>query len=448
MSALRYKKHLFQQGRTADGPIFVSPLNENPIGSQNQLGRQFGPSGSFYSRTRRNPQDLALPSIEVPQAAHLETRGPSNDQFNHRAEGMSNGISCRSVTSYRLPQGDVPRQGYANNPRSPAPKKRRVAEYETVRDGSRTFTHIEPMRSIPLRAPKDAFTGDPNPPPGYNSTRSVPDQEEMHSRKNNVASVDSLPFTGHQRAPLSNPSFYSTHLIPERGVSTGHRHVDHTYTRDTHNSDPKLIAHRKGRTYSDRLPSTNYTIPLNGTFGRASPMDLPTLEKSRICRKKRGYTANGLDAVDAPESQVPYVHYKFNDRVPSSNDVHRRGELYAEDFVRPVHDYDPLELAPYPRLQATGTMEGSADPVRVYGLTRNELPDNITLTSLHSRPLLGSRAEYCTQNNSSADPRWDKSYEHGRLSPPLMVSGRSEGRFRSPIRYGCVIVFRLENYIS
>lgn len=441
VSALRHKKHLFQQGDTADSPIFVSPLNENPNGSESQLGCQFGSPVSFYSRTRLNLQDQALPSIEVSQAPQLEPGYPSNDPFNYRVERLSDGISRRSVTPYRLAQRDIPRRGDANNLRFPAPKKRRVANYETVRDGFPTFTHLEPVRTIPLRAPKDAFTGDPIPPPGYISTRPWPDQEEMHSRRNNVASVDPLHSTGHQRAPLPNPPFYSTHLTPEPGVSTGQRHINHTYAHHAHNLDPKPIAHRKGPTESHRFSSTNYAIPLNGTFGRVGSMDFP----SHICRKKRGYTANDLDANGAPESQIRDVHYKVNDRVPSSNDVPRRGELYAEDFVRPVHGYDPLELAPYPYPQGNRNMESSANPLRVYDRVRNELPDNITLTSHHSRPLLDSRAGYPSQNNPFVDPRRDKIYYHGRSSPSLTVSGRFERRYQSPTRYGCV---NLENYTS
>lgn len=433
---LPHKKHLLQHADTADAPNFVSSIRENLCGSENYSGRQFAAPIPFHSRVRLSPQDRALPSIEGPQVPPLERGRPGNDQLNHLAERVSNGISRHSVAPYRLPHGDIPPQVDDNNPRFPAPKRRRAAQYESIRDDSRTFAHHEPVKPIPVEARTDAFAANPIVPPGYTSTRPWPAQDNVHSRRNYVVSVRPRYSAGHQREAFPNPPSYSTHFTPELAGPSGQRYIDHTHTQHSHNLEPRLITHRKGPTQSHKFPSTNYAMPLNDTFGHSHPVDSSDLGTRRVCQKRCEYTAHSLNATGAAEFSVPSGHSMANDRVPGSNDAPRRRALYAEDFVRPVglHDADPLDSTRYPRFQTKRAMEGPARPLKVYDQTKNELPGNITLTARHSRPLFDPRAVYPTDN---VDYRQDTTYNNGRLPHSSTATAQLESQRQSPIRYGC-----------
>ena len=436
---VRHESQLFRQDDAADPPVFVSSLSKNATWNEGRLNSQSLAHVSSHTRERLSPQDRVLPSIEGPQNQLLENRRHNNDQVKHLPELVSDGVSLRSVTPCRLPCEDISYQGDGNNSTLPTPKRRRVAHYEPIRDDSRIVGHYEPVNPIRLGAPKDAFVGDSFVPPGYILTRQRPVQDNMHTRRNYAVSVGPPYLARRHWDDHTNALSYSTHLNPEFGLSPGWRSTDHRYTHLSHNHGVRLNTQRRDSPQCHKLPSTNYAIPVDYPFSRASPMHSSDLGTSLMRPKKRELSADGLGATGVTESVAPSVHDMTNDRVLANNDVPRRRELYAEDFVRPVGLFgsDTLDPTPYRNLRINRATEASGSSLKVHDPTRNELHGNNPLMMRRSRSPFHFQAAHPARDNSSVNYHQDTTSRRGRMLHSSTATGKFERHYQSPARYAC-----------
>lgn len=419
MRASRHEKPLFKQGGTADAPVFVSSLSENPDSCDSQPGRYPGGSIAYHDGVWLNLRDRALPSIEKPQSPALRPERQSPDQVNHLAERMSDGLGFRAVTPSRLPRGDIPHQGGQDNSRPLAVKRQRVVQHEPIHHEPGLFPRYGAARLVPVTASKDGYMGEPPISLGYVPARRWPTQDGSRTSSNLAAPVDSVRRQP-QRFRKSHPD--STHLDSGFGGPSGRRHIDDTDTYSPQYGPPRLGAHRREPTRRFESSGASYLIPDDDALGY--PAFVPADPGAYGSHHERcDLHAKGLNIPGTLEPQASSVQSVVDDRLHVSDEVHRRKQLYAEDFVRPVSLPDSGLLEPVLPRPQTNRRE-------VYAQTRSELPDNIVLAPRPEPPGFGYRMVYSGHDNW-VDASQDTVYDGDR-----QPTHRFERQYPSAIRYG------------
>lgn len=414
-----------------NSPRDVREYGEGPF------GRRFGAPVPLHNRTNLNPQDHALPSIEVPHSPLLEARRAEGEHIDRRTAG---GFSIRPVTPgrHRL-EGFYPGGNAADRAdfSDQNPKRRRLGCDETARYAHHPDSCSEAARSIASAAHKETYVGPRHIPLGQTS---IQDEILMHRK---YAALDDRPYlTARQPERVQDPT-YSKDLGPNSGFSVNRKHTSDSDTRAfSHRHQLELYADRRSPkpTLPRAFSGVNYFVSEDNTLADPFPHS-SNFREGHIVYDDRSSNIDYPRPSTVADSRLS-TWSKANDPIVVANGVDPRRQIYSNGFVRPIDLRNPGTLEStmqHPQSQTNRVEQTFSYPVRIRrhnDRNRNELSHNAALIAVHDKPNWDTRTTRPAHEVDLHDTGYQSS---GRLHDFAPATRHFEMQHQGPLdseRYG------------
>ncbi|KAL1853871.1 hypothetical protein Plec18170_005263 [Paecilomyces lecythidis] len=282
---------------------------------------------AYRNNQEMNPQDRALPSIEIPQSSASTVKSPGDDRIYSSIKRPSDTMQASSLTSISRTHDRESTIIDLTNMRDEMPKRRRIEYQEPARD----FPGFRPSRM-------DGHTSDPVPCISLLSPDSG--RRAAPGHKNHIDSRPSNVDVRYQPAPRY------MERVPLRRVSPPSRLPGSNVVRY---ADSKYV-NRPEVTIPlsrDGLEISSNQITSQPNYGPKQDRLLNTLDThsrpDRFYQIGRGTPSmRERNPLEETGLRVPMRRPEVITTPRGLDHGQSRKDIYSPDFVRPVNIYDPL----------------------------------------------------------------------------------------------------------